>query len=341
MAPERECGVNGGWNSLDIRYFVKPFVWLDGLDKAQKYGAERRERILSVQTGELSPSVLPMDGHQVTTGTFLYGTPLTMLRTVNEVGNTSAPRVDPHNTLIGSGAIALAFYGRGLNFIGSEPQDLLAAVKAGADHNQSEVVRAIMTAAIHRAWGSDAVHDIQPGALTTRASDGASVLAIVEQHPYRDTSYANHATPSVVAEALASDELAKFRAGHAPHRDVRDNPPWMRPPTDPVTGLPRLAAQGKRLETVAVAGPSFDTDGYGVEWDVGLKWRFSVGFEVDGGVTLYNVRETVTLLGYDSVMLLFHRFASCCRRPRHTLTAKSCLTFTKSTFRITALHTPL
>ena len=241
------------------------------------------------------PNRLPVrqhaaDCHQVTTGTFLYGTPLTMLRTVNEVGNASAPRVDPHNTLIGSEAIALAFYGRGLNFISSEAQDFLAAVKAGADRNQSEVVRKILTAAIHRAWGNDAVHGVQPGVLTTRASDGASVLAIVEQHPYRDTSYANHATPSVVAEALASEELAKIRAGHAPHRDVRDNPAWMRPPTDPVTGLPRLAPQGKRLETIAVAGPSFATDGYGVEWDVGLKWRFSVGFEVDAGVTLYNVR---------------------------------------------------
>ena len=65
MAPGMDCGVNGGWNSLDIRYFVKPFVWLDGIDKARKYGAERQERILSVQTGELSPSVVPMDGHQV------------------------------------------------------------------------------------------------------------------------------------------------------------------------------------------------------------------------------------------------------------------------------------
>jgi len=71
---------------------------------------------------------------------------------------------------------------------------------------------------------------------------------------------------------------------------VRDNPPYLKPPTDMETGLPLLAPSGKHIETVAVNGPSFKLDGYGVEWNVGLTWRFNIGFEVDSGVTLYNVR---------------------------------------------------
>ena len=42
------------------------------------------------------------------------------------------------------------------------------------------------------------------------------VLAIVDDHPYRDASYANHATPSVVSEALASADLI-----FVPPRDAR------------------------------------------------------------------------------------------------------------------------
>ena len=113
---------------------------------------------------------------------------------------------------------------RGSNFIGAEARGLLAAVRAGADLNQTDVVGVIMRAAIHRAWGNDAVHGVQPGALTTRASDGASELAIVEQHPYRGASYTNHATPSVIAEALALDQ-SKVPPDRTDAKGVRDEGP--------------------------------------------------------------------------------------------------------------------
>ena len=113
---------------------------------------------------------------------------------------------------------------RGSNFIGAEARGLLAALRDGADLNQTDVVGVIMRAAIHRAWGNDAVHGVQPGALTTRASDGASELAIVEQHPYRGASYTNHATPSVIAEALALDQ-SKVPPDRPDAKGVRDEGP--------------------------------------------------------------------------------------------------------------------
>ena len=128
---------------------MKPYVWIDGIDHAEVYGATTNERILSVQLGELSPSLVPLDGQQVTTGTFLFPSPLTMLRTVADDSAVTA-RVDPHNTLPGTQAVALAFYGRGLSFINDEPQQLADALTSGAASNHSEVVRRIMTDAIRR-----------------------------------------------------------------------------------------------------------------------------------------------------------------------------------------------
>merc|ERR1719272_2032297 len=104
-----------------------------------------------------------------------------------------------------------------------------------------------MAEAIHEAWGEDDVGGIKPGLLTTRESDGAKIPQIVADHQYRDSQYANHATPSVVKDALARDDLMELRKGAEPHRDCRDNSAEFAPLTDPVTGLPKLKANGKHL----------------------------------------------------------------------------------------------
>lgn len=91
-------------------------------------------------------------------------------------------------------------------------------------------------------------------------------------------------------DALNRDDIRDRRNNAPPHRDVRDNPPYMRPLVDERTGEAKLPPGGRRIETLAVGGPSFKIDGYGVEWDVGIKWRFSIGFEEPAGLTLFNVR---------------------------------------------------
>jgi hypothetical protein len=192
-----DCGVVGGWNKLNIRYFVKPFAWADGDEAAAVYGGSREEHLFSVQLGELAPATVPMDGNQVTSGTFLYPSPLTMLATVDRNASAHPPRVDPRNTLPGSTAVGLTFYGRGLSFDAAAISALVAAKAAGDE----KTVADIFGAAIHRAWADESVHGVQPGVLAVRATDGALVPAIVLEHPLREASCAPHPGPRLLPAA--------------------------------------------------------------------------------------------------------------------------------------------
>ena len=73
------------------------------------------------------------------------------------------------------------------------------------------------------------------------------------------------------------------------HRDMRDNLPHMSPPED-AHGSPRFAPNGKPRETVEPNGRSFDIDGYAVTYTAGVTWKFLLGFDPEGGLTMYHLR---------------------------------------------------
>jgi hypothetical protein len=310
--PNNLGGSSGSWSG-NLRLFQKPFEWKDG-DDAIMYGGAAEEttgnqvdRMMAAGLLQYANSIIPFDAHAITGGVFMSSPPLSMLYTAKQ------DRVDDNNNLVGSSMIAMTWYGRGLDFTEEEAQILSSCVQyeeddcsefrqvepfAGKSRPQLDEgtytrisgscvritkdtrfsdVAEVMSDVINRAWGTDEAFGIQPGLIVER-EDGVRVPAITIKESFDKPTYANHATPSVVEEATGRK------------RDVRNNAvPNQAPPLND-DGEPILAANGKHIEYIGVDGPSFEIDGYAVTWDVGIKWKFQIGFSDDAGLTMYNIR---------------------------------------------------
>ncbi|KNC76602.1 hypothetical protein SARC_10908, partial [Sphaeroforma arctica JP610] len=180
----------------------------------------------------------------------------------------------------GSEAIALAWFGRGLVFSEDDTWALLAAFDIAdpiSGNTNFTAIAEIVSKAIQEAWKNDEIHGTQPGVLSTRSSDNVKIPAVILVHPRNTPEYINHATVQPVEESLNRS------------RDIRDNPPHSRPLLKE-DGTADIPPSGKYFESIALDGPSFELDGYSVTWDVGIVWRFTIGFDRDAGITLYNLR---------------------------------------------------
>eukprot|EP00732_Lithocolla_globosa_P001068 Lithocolla_globosa_v1_NODE_475_length_3955_cov_7.586410.p1 type:complete len:766 gc:universal NODE_475_length_3955_cov_7.586410:2511-214(-) len=247
------------------------------------YGGKVEERIMTGHLIEINEAVLPTDSHSISVGQ-LMSVPLTLVYSV------FYDQVDPLNTLVGSQAIAYTWYGRGLTFTEEESTmmafTLQTIVQNGGFSTVSAgdliEIRSILSQSIHRAWGEDEILGFQPGVLIERSeSDPGLVPKAVVSHPYDTPTYINHATATVVEESLGK------------HRDMRDNLPHMSPllvDTSDEAPLAQYPANGKPLIFQAEKGSSFTVDGYGVIWDVGVKWKFQIGFLDQAGLTIFNIR---------------------------------------------------
>lgn len=317
--------INGGistW-SRNLRVFAKPFEWLDGTD-AIMYGGQadpdtgiQKERIMVAGLLQGDNAAVPVDAHALTGGVLKNSPPLQMIFTARQ------DRVDPNHRLPGSRMIALTWHGRGLVFSPMEAQQFNDAlswnsqqckqfrqVNVDMDGKSHDVLTAttydtygpmpstcmnindettqftrlteILSQAIHRAWGDESRQGVYPGRLARR-SDGIMVPELTLTEPYDGSTFANHATPSVIADMLQGLNLPTTR-------DIRNNNQPYQTPLVNDQGEPQLAPNGKHMEYLGLDGPSFTVDGYAVTWDVGLKWKFLIGFADEAGLTIYNIR---------------------------------------------------
>lgn len=271
---------NGG-SAGGSKAMAMPFEWLDG-DKAEIIGKKSDEHLYVAALGELAPSVVPWDGHQISAGTFMFPPPLTMVYGVHNNGTRKQP--DARNTLPNTNVGALTFFGRGLTFSAADAQSLHAAVNVD-DLTKSDfaTIAAIAARSIAQAWGSDEASPgskFRPGVLAKR-SDGISIPAVVLKHSYDVPTYVNHAT-SKALDGLLLDPKAK-------HRDARDNLDHMAPPED-AKGTPLYKPNGKPRSTVQPSGESFTIDGYSVTYVAAMTWKFLIGLDPDAGLTIYHIR---------------------------------------------------
>ena len=141
----------------------------------------------------------------------------------------------------------------------------------------------LVSNAIAAAWGNDEASPdsgFRPGELATRESDGLRVPAVALRHSYSVATYVNHATSRALDGKLL-DGLT--------HRDARDNLSHMSPALA-ADGTPLYAPNGKPRVTSEPLGASFEVDGYAVTYRAGITWKFLLGFDPDGGMTMYHLR---------------------------------------------------
>lgn len=273
-----------------IKRWAKPFEWLDG-DAARSYGETTDEFLFWANMHELSPSTVPFDGHSESGGVFMFPLPITMVYAAALDGRLTG--ADPRNTLAGSQAGALCFYGRGLTF---SEEDAVAFSRAlhpsrltptqfplNVSRGDLAVIRDVVSRAIARAWGDDEASPgsgFRPGRLARREGDGATVPAVVAKHSYNVATYVNHATSAALDGKLL---------GGMVHRDARDNVDHMSPPEGP-DGKPLFHPNGKPRSVVEPHGRNFKIDGYAVTYKVGVTWKFMLGFDADAGLTMYHLR---------------------------------------------------
>jgi len=272
---------SGGFGN-DHRSWSAPFEYVDG-DDAELIGFEKEEYLYLAHLAEYSPSAVPVDGHQTSTGVLLYPVPLTMAYGVYSDGSVSPPL--SHNALIDSKVGALTWYGRGLTFSNATAHLLKTSINmTNIFESDFDMIAVIMSNAIKNAWGDEETSvdsNFRPGQLKNRG-DGIAIPAVILKHSYDTPTYVNHATSSVLE--------GKFLDG-APHRDARDNLDYMAPPE--VNGKPKYEPNGKPREVVEVLGRSFEVDGYAVTYKAGITWKFLMGFDADAGLTLYHVRQVL------------------------------------------------
>lgn len=296
-------GTVDSW-SRNLRIMVSPYEWLgeDRIygDTINQTTQEQDPRIMVANLQQANPSTIPVDSHAITAGTILSSPPLQMIYSTDL-------KSSPYNNLPGSQVVAMTWYGRGLHF--SHTDEIQKSIKAfdkafGKDcknhyrmnqmnqksydsidyrdyvWNCSKIVgkrflRKIITKAIHEAWKNEEIMGIKPGELM-KVKDEMMIRLVVKEN-FKTPTFANHATPTVISRAL--EDL-----GLDPRRDISRNHPRMTPLRE------TLVPNGKPLITVAPEGASFQVDGYSVTWDVGIKWKFQIGFMDEAGITIYNVR---------------------------------------------------
>mmetsp|Transcript_7274 Transcript_7274/g.15943 ORF Transcript_7274/g.15943 Transcript_7274/m.15943 type:complete len:780 (-) Transcript_7274:437-2776(-) len=202
-------------------------------------------------------------------------------------------------SLEGSSSIGLCWYGRGLHFT---PAEAVAFSRALGDpssptaslESDLRAILPILTGAIRSAWGDEELepgsghHPFRPGVLVRR-SDGVLVPETVVAHPLDTPTYVNHATATTYAEWAGYSYPTTGETRVPFERSVADNEARMRPPLDEA-GLPFLEPLGKPQIKVQPAGLSYDVDGYGVTYKAGFTWTFNLGFDLDNGISAYNVR---------------------------------------------------
>ena len=163
----------------------------------------------------------------------------------------------------------------------ADPPHNLTAPAAASDLT---TIAALVSRAIAAAWREEEASpgsDFKPGVLTPRPADGVAVPTVALRHSYDVATYVNHATSA----ALRGKLLGGLR-----HRDARDNLAQMAPPLAADGVTPLYAPNGKPRVTSEPLGASFEVDGYAVTYKAGVTWKFLLGFDPDGGLTMYHLR---------------------------------------------------